>query len=285
MARHWNELEEKVPKSPEIIKEMQHIVEAEKKHLNPSTLICRGDVGLFELFWYRPGAESEYGSLLRILYWRGRIQVACLGVFSVLVARGLITLECFLHPIAFHDTTDQVNVLVSILDCFSGIFLSAPRRKYSEDSSEPLYWYPVQWLAIVIIRGGIESMQRILDEIKQSRFFGEFDELMYEKKLAFARECKGAPALLRKTPNICPCEAKMGGSWGFWLPSRLETRLLSDVVTAIREGREHFNRVEKCYRDCFGVKAEDIIPEEKAVFFMEHPESEPGYDFSGPPSP
>ncbi len=48
------------------------------------------------------------------------------------------------------------------------------------------------------------------------------------------------------------------------------------------EGRKRFNAIEKCYRDWFGLKQEELVlEEEQAEYFEKFPEREPGFRFSG----
>jgi hypothetical protein len=57
---------------------------------------------------------------------------------------------------------------------------------------------------------------------------------------------------------------------------------LSVVAEEFDEGRKRFNAIEKCFRDWFGLKREDLVLEEEQVeHFEKFPEHEPGFRSSG----
>ena len=51
------------------------------------------DVSIFDDWWYREESPQAYSDVLKLLYWRGRIQNAVKDMFFALVARELITAD------------------------------------------------------------------------------------------------------------------------------------------------------------------------------------------------
>jgi len=174
----------------------------------------------------------------------------------------------------------EVTDLAALLCCFKGV---ASKITYTASSSYGLRFEdPVDWLAIVILRGFEAPIQDILDTIMKSKFLGELDENAFQKYVS------DKPYRLKKEytrdPIVCLGKPKPHKecAWGFWLPYQLQTNGLSVVTEEFDEGRKRFNAIEKCFRDWFGLKQEDLVLEEEQVeYFEKFPERVPGFRFSG----
>jgi len=67
---------------PERVKnELRRIIAEEKKHWDPNKYLPSFDVGVFDDWWYDEESPHAYGEVLKLFYWRGRIQNAVKDVF------------------------------------------------------------------------------------------------------------------------------------------------------------------------------------------------------------
>lgn len=271
------------PKHPEpekVKNELRMIIAEEKKHCDPNEYLPSFEVGVFEDWWYKEDTPYHYGEVLKLFYWRGRIQNAVKDVFHTLLSRGLISAAGLTQPISLGAYNKEATHLAVLLSCFKG---ATGRMTHTANCSYGLYFEdPIDWLSIVILRGFEAPIHDILDTIMMSKFLGELDEEAFQKCV------DDTPYALMKeyTPNPSVCLGKPKPhkecAWGFWLPYQLQTNDLSVVAEEFDAGRKRFNAIEKCFRDWFGLKQEELVlEEEQAEYFEKFPEREPGYRFSG----
>jgi hypothetical protein len=269
---------------PEKVKnELRMIIAAEKKHCDPNEYLPSFEVGVFDDWWYDDDRPYNYGEVLKLFYWRGRIQNAVKDVFHTLLSRGLISAVGLTQPISLGASNKEVADLTALLLCFKGVTSSTTRTASSPYGLE--FEDPVHWLSIVILRGFEAPIHDILDTIMMSKFLGELDEEAFQK---YVDDKPYASSYVMKgytlDPNVCLGKPKphKGCAWGFWLPYQLQTNDLSVVAEEFDEGRKRFNAIEKCFRDWFGLKQEELVlEEEQAEYFEKFPEREPGFRFSG----
>ena len=99
---------------------LRGIIEEEKSYTNPEHYVYDYDVSVNENWWYNLETPHNYGEMLKLLYWRGRIQTAVKDVFFTLVSRGLISSTGPSRPMAIGDYHQEVTDLMEILSCFNG---------------------------------------------------------------------------------------------------------------------------------------------------------------------
>lgn len=64
-------------------------------------------------------SNSDYKSLLKVLYWRSRQQIAVWEIFFILCERRFLTCEASLREsIDFGESIEAINTIARYLDCF-----------------------------------------------------------------------------------------------------------------------------------------------------------------------
>ena len=276
------------PKHPEparVQTDLRNIIAEEKSFTNPEHYVYDYDVAVNENWWYNVETSHNYGEILKLLYWRGRIQNAVKDVFFTLVSRGLISSTGPSRPMAIGDYHQEVTDLMEILSCFHGA------TSENTDKAEGPYGFefdpPLEWLAIAILRGLEAPMEQILETIEGSKFLGDLDEEEWQKYLEDKAELETPPRVFTHNPDLLVDKPNRGGPWGFWLPFQVGTKDPKVLTEAFDAGRKRFNNIERCFHDWFGLDQEKVLLEEEQVeYFQRHPYREPGYRFSGGyPSP
>jgi hypothetical protein len=68
-----------------------------------------------------PSENHRIGKVLTALYYRGRIQLAIISVFLVLVQRGLVSIDTLRKPVTLTVGSDNCNKVHRILCAFEAI--------------------------------------------------------------------------------------------------------------------------------------------------------------------
>ncbi|KAK2792175.1 hypothetical protein FQN52_003943 [Onygenales sp. PD_12] len=260
------------PNPTQVKADLKSILVEEKKHCDPNRYMPSSEAGPFNDFWFQDGRPHRYPHILTLMYWRGRVQNAAKDIFFTLFLRGLISLDGLTRPIDMGAYDPKAGDMLRIITCFRGPLEQSTVRSqcYEFDFDDPFHW-----LSVVILRGLEAPLEMILETIVATKFFGEFDMDEYGHASVGQKE-------FSKSPDICLGKPGQGCGWGFWLPYQLHTSDLEDIAEAFEAGRRRFNAIERCFRDWFGIRKEDLLLEsEQEDFFLKYPHLEPGYRFSG----
>ncbi|KAL8882912.1 MAG: hypothetical protein Q9198_000158 [Flavoplaca austrocitrina] len=212
--------------------------------------------------------------LLHALYWRARQQLAALDLFSELVALGLLNPKALEAQVDHHGSTAAVSLVDQQLSCFE-----LPRYEDNADCDDRPYklWGPVsfdaplRWLAVMIVRGCVCDMSKILEVVRDSRCLGSLDEEAYDK---FLKRNKSA------YPISNPEELRPSGAipgflpFGLWLPSNLPERdWTPEAVERVRCACvSKFNEIEYIYKMYFDFPESAIrLAKGREHFFAMYP--------------
>ncbi|KAI9928650.1 hypothetical protein ASPWEDRAFT_180237 [Aspergillus wentii DTO 134E9] len=241
----------------------------------------RPELGVYnELF----KKSTNWGAILRNLYWRARRQSAVWDVFELLVMKGFISPSCLTISVDLMSMTRETGIITSLLNCFSTPYHDMYAADRGDIPLQSTSWNAdTQWLATMIVRSGAE-LEKLLDTIHASRFLGEClpEELELFKKM----HPEGTANLLlnprerERERHERPCAdysiMPKDNIFGFWLPHGLRSETLS---THIYQCKERFNNIERVFREVECISKDKLwLEAEQADFFDQNQGLLPGGD-------
>jgi len=225
--------------------------------------------------WGQGNRQPNFaGELLKLLYWRGRLQLAIFDVFEILISRGYLSYEALRHPVDLTTVPEDVAALTGLLECFHG--LQATYLQSQQCSYYLEFPLAVRWLAVMILREGAD-LQGILSNIAYCRMFGRVDP---QKSTEWETRWPGYVFKIRSDTN----KVKSGqpNMFSFMLPHGVDTTNPDRVAASIRDFKHLFNRIEALFRGWFKVPEDELYLEhEQARHFERYPKRVPGSKYSG----
>lgn len=264
-----------LPYGPVVKQDVQLLVEEGASKCDTSTPLG-DDRAIFEELIFQKAYVPDSGSLLKTLYWRGRVQMAVFDVFSTLCSRGLVDSNCLRPPMMFYKVTEPVSSLAWLLSCYER------PQKESQLDPKPFKFHgdafesPLIWLATMILRG-CRDIKNTIETTTTCLFLGDLDEQASQEWIQH-----GAVKHFQIDMNVMADESVGKSEFGFWLPHGIGM-VDDDVFTdRLRSRVNIFNRIEKTFRDFFQLPPEVIYLEsEQSSFFERAPAKMPGWKRSG----
>lgn len=234
--------------------EVQSIVEEEAaKCCRDMPLKC--DFGLVQDLYFSI-KTPDYAEIIKVLYWRGRIQLAVWHVFELLSKQGLIDRNCLRTPITFYTVPKPVSQLGRLLSCFEGPTKDRKMTPSLCKYDNKLSAGPLSWLAIIILRGG-GDMRKIFEDIAASRLLGKLD------KESFAYwQMYSTIKFFGCNPITSADEEIRASYFGFWLPHGVGECGDEEFARRVENCKNRFNRVEKVFLKTFDISQDELYTEE-----------------------
>lgn len=194
-------------------------------------------------------SEPDYESLMKVLYWRSRQQVAVWEIFTILCDRHFLDYETSLaEPIDFSTSSDAIGTVFRYLSCFDFVI------REQELSPEPFKnwqstYAPLIWLAIAIARGCAEP-EKLFELIQ---FTGILGCLRWDKLNIF---------LDGNSSKHFTCEPKAAAGkhfqfYGFWLPHGIGHDW-NQFRNRIKECLEEPTKVEELFKRYFELSDSEL---------------------------
>ncbi|KAF2809617.1 uncharacterized protein BDZ99DRAFT_520959 [Mytilinidion resinicola] len=224
-----------------LVAELKAIVVAEKAFCNPDTHLAAEDIGVLEV----------------------------LDVFHTLVSRGLLLSTAIQQPVDLVRASNEARDAGMLLGCLEG-FQDADGTPcpYHLSLSDILIWF-----AIIILRGYNSAPGIVMETILDTKFLGGLNR----DRISEYREISDNLVAWRHDPNHCVAPPGRTAGFGFWLPHNADLNSPEMVTDALLAGQKRFNRIERCFRDWFGVPENILqLEQEQERYFERHPERAPG---------
>jgi hypothetical protein len=275
--------------SPEFKQEAIELLEEELSKGDPNSCVpCDAAVYFDWPPYYKHNELKNLGDLLTVLYWRGRLQSACLDVFTMLVDRGFVSISNLAKPYNIHTGTDATTAVALLLSTFEAV-VKEEAYVFDLDNKPHSLWEgqfmmePINWLATMIVRG-CANIQQLFDCIIDSKFLGGIDETALEK---FKTEGIAMFEMIGMTFNplleiVCNPNERVATTvqkpdFGFWLPHGLGDLLAEEYWLGIYDCVRRFNRIERVYKKFFGIPDDELLTEEEQAAYIDtHREEYPG---------
>ena len=208
-----------------------------------------------------PKAEDYHGVILKILYYRVRLQSTIWDIFTILCLRGMLdATACLREPIDWPSSSHPKRVCINLLNCFDSVIKESGQQKPFD------YWTwteaPVAWLAIMIARACVDP-NIIIAEIETTRMLGYFHREKFEL-LKQGRE-----------PLVWTCDPMMASGvspayFGWWLPHGLRSKVedVDAFASFLRGKMKLFNRIEELFNEWYQVSDAELCTEAGQQIFL-----------------
>ena len=180
-----------------------------------------------------------------------------------MVDRGFMNPDCLAEPVTWYTVNEDVAKVMNVLTCFSGISDSIG------PSPEPFDQFcgtdaPVMWLAVIIVRGGCDRSDMLLETLEWSQYFGAFN-MTHFNTISY-----GKTMVWKNNETACSKSWVPGGKrdfFGGFLPHGLgsDTKTWPEMI-ADKLGR--FQRIERAFRGYLKLQPEQYLQESKQDSFL-----------------
>ena len=257
--------------SPQLFASAKQLITAAGLHCNKEYPFYE-DGSIFALLEHQDPIDS-YDTVLKFLYYRGRLQSAVWDLFEILSERGLLDRNiCLREYVNFVGSTPPTRAVYKILKCFEGVV-----REFEQRPPPFKDWIhteaPLVWLAHMIARACADP-NLVITEIQTTQILGKLRRNLYDS------------ILHSHEPLSWTCDGNMGAGrsasyFGFWLPHGLGSDPLA-FPQLIRKKIGAFNSIERVYKQWFDIPDTEICTEENQdTFLRQAPEREPRLKYSG----
>lgn len=194
---------------------------------------------------------NDFSPLLKLLYWRGRQQSAVYALYQHLCSRGFVLANSIALPMSMHQSSESVQSLTygPAMECSK---TGEPLFSFQDDD----FSMPLQWLATMIVRSGVVGIEHVLQTVLASHFLGVIDEAKLEE---YEKYCPWKK--VKHNPQEGACQPDLPSQFGFWLPHGVRAASTEECAEDIAASIGRFNRIEECFREWFGVQADDLLTE------------------------
>jgi len=210
---------------------------------------------------YPSDQTGNIAEVLTALYYRGRIQLAIMNVFLMLVHRGFVSIDTLQKPVTLRlgkDNYNKIHLPLCTLEAIvqeDGFELSGgPCDLWS---LRPAY-EALDWLAAMIVRSCTPSLDQILEAIRESEYLGDIDKGEFERHDTEVQDKNFVCNPNERTPEERGLdserysrELRENNDFGFWLPHGLGDISEAEIFMEIDNGIRYFHEIERGFRDYF----------------------------------
>ena len=251
------------PPSSALLARAKNLLESEFSKCDINQPIPSDDPAIS--YYHFMNHRDDFGSLLKLLYWRGRQQSAIYDVFEQLCMRGFIMARNVSLPMSIDHTSESVGNLTWLLECFEGPakerdLTTSPNLFELQDDDFSL---PLQWLATMIVRSSAD-IESLLETILSSKYLGDIDEAKLEE---YKTNCRNKTIVC--DPRAGACAPNLPSQFGFWLPHGVRITSEDDFAQDLRACIQRFNRIEACFQEWYGLGPKDLLTEEQQCWYYE----------------
>ncbi|KAI9832645.1 MAG: hypothetical protein M1819_004230 [Sarea resinae] len=216
--------------------------------------------------------RPDIGSLIKVLYFRARVQSAIWDLFELLHSKSIVNLESLKVPLNLEGGfSREAYSLAALLCCFKG-----PLQMHELISECPRHMRflspfiaPLHWLTTMIVRSSADDrLVDVLEAIHESGFLGDVDgRALYE----FVEEIEEVEYLREPREAMASAETAQAQQnvWGFWLPHGIGPRdnrdgSPEDLAKEIQKQIGVFNEIEEAYKAFFNISDEILLERHQA---------------------